>query len=521
MTAPDHATTLTHRQDPRRWFAAAVVIASVALPVLHNTVLYLVLETIAREFASDLSALQWIITGYSLTFATLLIIGGRLGDLYGHRRTFVVGAAIFGAGSLVASTSQSVAQLFIGEAVLSGIGAALIMPATLSILSTTFEGRERATAFAAWGAVAGVAVIVGPLVGGFLTTYHSWRWAFRMNVIVAPIIVAGALLFMRRDARATHRPRIDIPGALMLATGSFSLIFALSESTAYGWWTPLDDLVVGDTTLWAATRPVSIVSLAIVVSAVAFGAFVSYELAKERRHADPLFEFGQLRHLRFRYGLITTTVLAMGQFGLLFVLPVLLQRSAGFSPLRAGAWLVPMGIAIALGAPIGGWLTRMIDTTAVVRIGLGLEALGLAMVAIAVDPNPSFVAIVPGTVLFGTGIGFAGSQLTNVTLADVDPERAGVAGGTNATVRQVGVALGVATFAAIVESYAAGHPGDVGAIADGSRAALVFATCVVSIGTLLSLLIPRVGPTEPSPGALAVEIVDAYENLDIDPRSAR
>src|SRR5262245_19180362 len=289
-------STPSRTQDPRRWIAAAVVIASVVLPVLDNTVLYLAIETIGREFRTDLATLQWIITGYSLTIATLLIIGGRLGDLYGHRRMFIVGVALFGLGSLLASTSHSVPQLFIGEALIEGIGASLMIPATLSILSTTFEGAERATAFAAWGAVAGAAVTLGPLVGGYLTTYHSWRWAFRINVIVAPIVLVGALLFMRRDERSGLRPRIDVPGALMIATGSFLLIFGLSEGATYGWWRPLKQLDIADVEVWPASRPFTIVPLAFAIAIGVFALFVWYERRKERRNEDPLFEFGQLRH---------------------------------------------------------------------------------------------------------------------------------------------------------------------------------------------------------------------------------
>ena len=177
--------------------------------MLDNTVLNVAIPTILREFHTDLPSLQWVITGYSLTFATLLIIGGRLGDMYGHRRMFIVGATIFGVGSLLASVSHSVPTLVLGEAIIEGIGASLLIPATLSILSTTFEGPERAIAFAAWGTVAGAAVAFGPLVGGFLTTQYSWRWALRINVIAAPLFVLGALLFMRPDERhgetAEHR----------------------------------------------------------------------------------------------------------------------------------------------------------------------------------------------------------------------------------------------------------------------------------------------------------------------------
>src|SRR4051812_6702773 len=248
--------------DPRRWFAASVAIVSVAIPVLDNTILNLAVPTILREFHTQLSSLQWVITGYSLTFATLLIIGGRLGDIFGHRRMFVAGAVIFGIGSFLASVSTSVPTLFVGEALIEGIGASMMIPATLSILSTTFTGSERPKAFAAWGAVAGASVAFGPILGGFLTTEYSWRWGFGINVILAPLLVIGAFVFMKADERGTHRPHIDVRGAALIAIGSFSLIFGLSEGTTYGWWSPLKDLTLGSWTVWPATRAISIIPLA-------------------------------------------------------------------------------------------------------------------------------------------------------------------------------------------------------------------------------------------------------------------
>jgi MFS family permease len=226
--------------DPRRFGAALVVIVSVLIPVLDNTVLNVAIPTILHDFHTELPSLQWVVTGYSLTFATLLIIGGRLGDMFGHRRMFIVGVAIFGAGSLLAALSTSVPTLFLGEALIEGIGASLMIPATLSILSTTFrKPSERAIAFAAWGTTAGVAVAFGPLLGGFLTTNYSWRWAFGINVILAPLIVIGALVFTRPDERSGRQQRLDWPGAFLIAAGSFSLIFGLSEGATYGWWRPL------------------------------------------------------------------------------------------------------------------------------------------------------------------------------------------------------------------------------------------------------------------------------------------
>jgi EmrB/QacA subfamily drug resistance transporter len=545
--------------DPRRWLAAAVVIVSVAIPVLDNTILNVAIPTILREFHTDLPSLQWVITGYSLTFATLLIIGGRLGDMYGHRRMFMVGAAIFGVGSLLASVSHSVPMLVLGEAIIEGIGASLLIPATLSILSTTFEGAERAVAFAAWGTVAGAAVAFGPLVGGFLTTEYSWRWALRINVIFAPLFVVGALLFMRPDVRAARRPRIDLPGAAMIAAGSFALVFGLSEAATYGMFSPLRDFSLNGARLWPATRPVSIAPVAILVSIVILSAFYMYERDKERRNADPLFEFSQLEHPGFRYGLQTTAVLAMGQFGFLLVIPVLLQDGQHFTALRTGLFMLPMGLSIALGAPLGARCTRLIGVTRVVRIGFVFQAVGLVVVALMISTHTTLLALIPGSILFGIGVGFSSSQLTNVILSDVDRDKAGVASGTNTTVRQVGAALGIAVISSLLNAQAIRHAvlavrathlsdhvklstiADIrakgvnyapaaksaegqaaalaraleGSVVSGARPALLFAAGVVTIGAFLSLLIPDIGPPGASSESAAEASISAYESVDV------
>src|SRR5438270_3319365 len=241
MTRGDEpAGDITVHGDRGRWVALVIVIMAAFIVVLDNTVLNVAIPTILREFHTTLPSLQWVITGYALTFATLLIVGGRLGDIYGHRRIFIIGAALFGLGSLLASVATTVPMLVAGEAVIEGIGASLMLPTTLAILSVTFRGRQRAAAFAAWGATAGVAAAAGPLVGGFLTTNYSWRWSFRINVIIAPLAVIGALLFMKRaGAPPERRPTIDVIGAAMVAVGMFLFVFSLSEGGTYGWWKPI------------------------------------------------------------------------------------------------------------------------------------------------------------------------------------------------------------------------------------------------------------------------------------------
>ncbi|GAC1596181.1 MAG: MFS transporter [Acidimicrobiales bacterium] len=525
--------------DPRRWITLAIVISSIFIVVLDNSVLNVAIPTILRDFHTTLPTLEWVVTGYALTFASLLIIGGRLGDLFGHRRIFILGAFLFGAGSLMAALSQSVAVLILGEAIIEGIGASLMMPTTLAILSTTFTGRERATAFAAWGATAGTAAGFGPVVGGYLTTNFSWRWSFGINVVIAPVAILGAALFMARAGAPARRPKIDLPGAGLAAVGMFLLVFGLTEGGTYGWIRPLRTFSVAGQGVWSGRLPLSVTPAVFVAAVAVLAAFYRVERFKERRGLDPLFEFGQLRHKGFRYGLLTTTILALGQLGLIFALPIFLQDAKHLSAERNGLWMLPLGLFIIMGAQVGGRLTRVTGVTAVVRLGLCCETAGLVVIGLAIRPTITFLALLPGFVLFGLGVGFASSQLTNVVLSDIDPDKSGVASGANTTVRQLGSGLGAGIIGSILTAQTVRHAvATVGAsrqlsdrvrgqavsqirrlgpnyappahlpvadiavlnralahaITHGTRPAIFFAASFVFLGTLVSLLIPAVRP---------------------------
>jgi EmrB/QacA subfamily drug resistance transporter len=532
--APDDRTV-----DPRRWITLTILLMAVLIAALDGTILNVAIPTILREFDTTLPSLQWVITGYTLTFAALLVIGGRLGDIFGARRMFIIGTAIFGVGSLMAALSNGVVMLVIGEAIIEGTGASLMLPATMGILSSTFVGHERATAFSTWGAVLGAGVAFGPLLGGFLTTNYSWRWAFGINVVVAPITIVGALLFMRKTPLSGRRERIDVPGALLIASGMFMLVFGISEGGTYGWLEPQKSLEIAGTTVWPRSLPASIVPVAFVLSACLLYAFYRVQWAKERAGADPLFEFSNLRRHGFRFGTITLLLMAMGQVAFLFVLSVVLQDGHHLSAVDTGLWLVPSGLAIVFGSQLGNWLTRRIGTTNVVRSGLIITAIGLATTAVGVNPSLSFLSLLPGFVLLGTGIGFAGSQLNNVILSDVPPARAGAASGANTTVRMIGASLGIAVISSLLSTQTIRHAVDAveraaslpkalradaitqihssgvnfaplrgvsaanaatlrdaidHAVVSGARAPLIFAAIVVTFGAALSFKIPQVGP---------------------------
>ncbi|MEO6123981.1 MAG: MFS transporter [Ilumatobacteraceae bacterium] len=525
--------------DPRRWLTLGILITTVILIAVDTSVLNVSIPTILRDFDTTVPTLQWVITGYSLTFATLLIVGGRLGDIYGHRRLFLIGVSLFGIGSFVASEAGSVGELIIGEAIIEGIGAALMTPATLSILSTTFRGRERATAFAAWGAAAGAAVAFGPVLGGFLTTNYSWRWSFRINVVVAPIAVIGAFVLMKAGKRKARTP-IDIPGAALIALGLFLIVFALSDGGRYGWFAPIDEFRVGGITIWPASMPIGIVPVSALIGTALLVGFVRLERSKERREAHPLFQLSMMEHKTFRYGLLTLLILAMGQLGLLLALPLFLQDAVHLSAQENGLWLLPLGLFVIVGSQVGGRLTLRFSTTTVVRIGLSIEAFSLLLVIWAVTPDITFWRILPGLAVFGIGLGFASSQLTSVILSEIAIDRSGVASGASSTARQIGAALGAAVIGSLItvqttnnavsalggmtdlpdEARTAALAGVrafgpsfrptatlpldqiarieavIGqSLADATRIALAFAAALVALGALASFLIPRHHPS--------------------------
>jgi EmrB/QacA subfamily drug resistance transporter len=438
--------------DPRRWITLAITTATVVIISLDSTVLNVAIPSILREFGTTLPSLQWVITGYALTFASLLIIGGRLGDLFGHRRIFVIGACLFGIGSLIAAISQSVPQLVLGEAIIEGIGAALMMPSSLAILSQTFVGHERAVAFGMWGAVGGASAALGPVVGGFLTSNYSWRWSFGINVVIVPFAVIGALAFMPALRATGARERLDIVGAVLIASGMALLVFGLSEGEVYGWITPTHNVVLAGHDVWPASRPVSLVVVAFLAALVVLTAFYRTSRRKERDHAAPLFEFGQLRHRAFRYGLATVGVLSLGQLGLAFVLPVFLQEGRHLSAQTNGLWQLPSGLFFLVGAQVGSRLARRMPLVVIIRIGIVLTIGGFGYLALVISGSLTFWTLFPTFVLYGMGFGLSIPQITNIVLTDVEADKAGAAGGANNTAKQMGVSLGVAIIGSLLSS---------------------------------------------------------------------
>ncbi|MCU1486506.1 MAG: multidrug transporter [Actinomycetia bacterium] len=529
---------LTAESDGRRWLTFAIVVTSMFIVGVDNTIFGVLLPSLLHDLRTTLPSVQWVITGYPLVFASLLIVGGRIGDIFGFRRTFVTGAGLFGFGSLLCAFATSVPHLLVGYVFLEGAGAALMLPSALAIISTVFHGRERGMAFTWYGVVAGLGVALGPVVGGFLTSSYSWRWAYGINVIVSPLVAIGALLLMPHDHPNGGRRGLDLRGAALSALAMFSLVFGISQSARYGWWRPVGDVTVLGRVVWPTTRPVSAAPLAFVVAAVAAAWFVHVERRGQREGRDVLFDLTQLRYPRFRYGLLTTAVAVTGQMGMLLVLGVYLQTGRGLSAAESGLWILPYGIGSILGARFVGWLVRRWTTTAALRLGVALLVLGPLLMAAALRRDATFLSILPATVGMGIGAGMTNAQLVNISLWDVADAQMGTASGMVATARQAGVAFGLAVMGATLATVSASRslaavgrlpiPASVRAAAlreiersgpsvassagavreaisagvlSAAQLALVLAAALAALGVLTTLLIPRLDERDGAPEA--------------------
>jgi MFS family permease len=473
----------------REWLVLATVTAAVVVVTLDTTILNVAIPTIRAELGTGLVALQWVISGYSLMLGSLLIIGGRLSDRLGTRPVFALGALLFGLGSFLASVSTSVGALVWGEAIIEGVGAALLLPASLATVALTFSAPRRARAFAVWGGAAGAAAALGPVLGGWLTTNWSWRWGFRLNVVVAPVAAVAALVLLPRQRGQSSPPRIDAGGALFAAAGLLLLVFGIIESATYGWIESARSLTLLGWTVWPGSAPISPVEVAIVLSAATLGAFLALERRKERLEAQPLVAIGDFQRTSFRYGLLTAATLVMAQAGTYFVLAVFLQTTHHLSAVGTGGWLLMGGLAVLAGAQIGGTAAGRIGPSRVVRVGVATAGVGILLLALTVTATASFAVVAASLTVFGIGGGLANSQLSNVILSEVPRERMGGASGVTVTNNAVGASLGIAVLGTILRATTE----------NSARWALCGALAIVGIGVLASLAIPsgdELGPSQ-------------------------
>jgi EmrB/QacA subfamily drug resistance transporter len=440
-----------------RWVALGFMSLGVSMVMIDATIVNVAIPVISSDLSLTPTDVQWVNSIYSLTFAALLITLGKAGDVFGRRLLFVLGATLFLVSSIIAARSQAGEVLIFGRFV-QGIGGAMMIPASLSLLNTIFRGKDRAIAFAVWGATIGSVAAIGPLLGGFLTTQYSWRWAFLINLPVALILVIGTLLIVPESKDDDARRGLDIVGVLTSALGIGALVFGLIEGQRYGWWSVLGEPTIGPFT-WPldSLSPIPFVFL---LSAVMIYVFVRVERARAAADRVVILDLDLFRIRSFAWGQVVGMVIMFGEFGILLTLPLFLQNVLGFTAIHAGATLAFVMVGALVSTPPSGRLVGRFGAIQIVRAGLALEIIGMLGLGWAYTIEATTWTFAPWLVLFGMGVGLSTAQITNVILRDVPVHKSGQASGTQSTSRQIGTALGVAVLGAVLWTSLGNSLGD-------------------------------------------------------------
>ena len=434
-----------------RWLALIVLLVGFFMIMLDTTIVNVSIPTIIKDLNANLTQVEWVISGYSLAFAALLITFGRLGDLYGRKKLFMLGLVVFTIASALSGEANT-PNILIAMRILQGIGGAMLSPAVLSIISSTFRDRDRAIAFGFFGAISGVAAAIGPVLGGWLTTYQSWRWIFRVNIPIGIIGLILAYIFIT-DSKEESSEKIDFLGMIFSGLGFFTLIFGLIEGQTYGWWKPASEFVLGSFK-WGTDKPISIIIISFLVSLISLCIFTMVQFNKTRRNASPAVNLDFFRSRAFRYGLIAIAIIALGEFSTLFTLPIFLQSIRGFSPLQSGYAVLPLALSSMIAAPLSAFFVNKIGSKWVITTGICLEALGLFLLS-HINADTAYRSLIPALICLGFGLGLAIAQNTQVILSEINPIHAGSASGVLNTIRQVGTSLGIAVIGAILAHQAA------------------------------------------------------------------
>ncbi|WP_051461332.1 DHA2 family efflux MFS transporter permease subunit [Tomitella biformata] len=431
-----------------KWWGLVVVALGLAMIVMDGTIVAVSLPTIINDLHLDITDAQWVNSLYSIVFAALLLTTGNLGDRLGRRNIFIIGILIFLAGSLWAARSNS-AEMLISARALQGIGGACILPSTLSTVNAVFRGKDRAAAFGVWGAVMSGAAALGPLLGGWLTSSFSWQWIFYVNIPVGLLLIVAALIAMPETRSGDKSPGFDIDGLLLSAVGFGALVFAIIEGASIGWWKPIAELRLFGLT-WGTDMAISIVPILLVVAAVALTLFVFGEKHRAKVKRSALLDLHMFFTPTFSWGNVAAMMIAVGEFGLIFVLPLFLINAIGLGTLGAGFVLATMAAGAFISGAMARHLAALIGAAGTVVVGVSLEIIGVITLAFVVSADASPITIGGVLIIYGVGLGLAAAQLTSTVLEDLPVALSGQGSATESTVRQIGSALGSAVVGAVL-----------------------------------------------------------------------
>lgn len=425
----------------KRWAALMFLALGVAMIILDATVVNVAIPTMVKDLGLTTSDAEWVTAAYSLTFASLLILFGRVADRSGRKLIFMLGVVVFVVASVLVAASDTSVTLIAARG-LQGVGGAMILPASLSVINAVFVGRSRAVAFAVWGGTIGGAAALGPLVGGWLTTYASWHWAFLINVPIGLIVLIGVLLTVPETKEVGGPKGMDILGTVLVTVGLVGIVFALIEGNRYGWITPISEFKIGSWT-WPL-ESVSVVLVAAAIGALAIIALLVLESRRGREGKVVVLNLGLFKIRTFGAGNIVALVVSLGEFGLLFALPLFLQATRGYDALQTGVILLALAIGSFVSSGLGAPLAQRFGPVRVLQGGMALEAIGILGLGVMLSTTITGWQMAPWLFLYGMGVGFATAQLTGVILAEVPVTESGQGSAVQSTSRQVGAAIGTA-----------------------------------------------------------------------------
>jgi len=422
-------------EENRRWWTLGALCFALFMIMLDNTVVNVALPAIQSDLGISVSELEWTVAAYALTFASLLLTGGKLGDLLGRRLIFTIGLAVFTLSSLACGLSSSAPELISARAV-QGIGAALMMPATLSIISATFHARERGMAIGIWAGVSAMALAIGPLLGGVITEHISWNWIFYVNVPIGVLAVIAAIVVVPESRDTSREQRLDLPGLVTSAVGLFALVYALIEAHSYG---------------WTSARILGLFAIAV----VALAAFVLLEMHQR----VPMLDLSLFRNGTFAGANLVAILVTLAMFGIFVFFPIYMQTFRGWSPIQAGAALLPWTLMVVIFAPIAGKLSDRVGSRWLMAGGMTVVAICCLLLS-TVTLHSSFWHMLPAFILGGLGMSFVMTPMSAAAMGAAPVDKAGVASGVLNTFRQVGVALGIGIMGAIISNRAAAAAAD-------------------------------------------------------------
>ena len=474
MTRYSHLIT----DENRKWWTLGAMCFALFMIMLDNTVVNVALPSIQRDLGASISGLEWTINGYTLSFAVLLATGGRLGDIFGRRRIFMIGVVIFALSSATAGLAAGATDLVISR-VAQGVGAALMMPGTLSIITDAFPAHERGKAMGTWAGVSALALAIGPVLGGFLTEHVSWRAIFYLNIPVAIAAVTATLFAVRESRDTTVGHEVDYLGVVTLTAALTALVLALVEANSWGWGSPA---IVG---LLAGS----------VLSGVAF-------VATELRVKVPMVEFRFFSDRNFLGAVVVALIITFAMMGVFFFLALYMQDILRYSPLEAGVRFLPATLMIVGVAPVAGRLADRFGPRWLIVAGLLILAASLyTFTGIAV--NSGYLDLLPGFMLLGIGIALTMSPMTSAAMNAVAVQKAGIASGVLSMFRMVGGSLGIAVTGAIFQG-SAGSSFETAApqqFVNGLSDAMAVSAVVVLVGAVIAALAIRAKGKQISPEA--------------------